>query len=119
MNTALKLFALIFAITSLSACIYIDGKSHDEKWQTNQTKNRILINELEINTTYSDTVKLLGTPEFSEAFVLDNNEYRVLYYRTQHKHADGKTSKDETTPLVFKNEQLVGWGQTVMESLDL
>jgi len=34
-----------------------------------------------------------------------DDEYRVLYYRTQRLHADGDTTKDETTPLIFKNEK--------------
>ena len=42
---------------------------------------------------------------------------RVLFYRTNHKHSDGETTRDETTPLVFRNDQLVGWGTRVYESL--
>ena len=53
----------------------------------------------------------------SEAFMDDGEEVRVLFYRTNHKHSDGETTRDETTPLVFRNDQLVGWGTRVYESL--
>jgi len=40
-----------------------------------------------------------------------------LFYRTRRTEADGETSRDETTPLVFKNNELVGWGLKVYENL--
>jgi len=33
-----------------------------------------------------------------------------MYYRTSRQHHDSATSKDETTPLIFKNNKLIGWG---------
>ena len=59
----------------------------------------------------------LGTPADSEAFTRDGEEVRVLFYRTQHRHSDGETSRDETTPLVFRSGELVGWGQRVYDSV--
>ena len=56
----------------------------------------------------------LGAPDFSEAFQHNDDNYRVLYYRTQHRHSDGDTTIDETTPLVFKNDHLIGWGEDIL-----
>ena len=47
----------------------------------------------------------------------DGEEVQVLFYRTNHKHSDSGTTRDETTPLVFRNDQLAGWGTRVYESL--
>lgn len=43
--------------------------------------------------------------------------HRVLFFRTQHRHSDGETSRDETTPLVFRNDTLIGWGDDVLASI--
>ncbi|HBO12182.1 MAG TPA: hypothetical protein DD491_05290, partial [Halieaceae bacterium] len=59
----------------------------------------------------------LGTPADSEAFTRDGEEFRVLFYRTRHRHSDGETSRDETTPVVFRNDELVGWGQRVYDTV--
>jgi hypothetical protein len=36
---------------------------------------------------------------------------QVLYYRTRRVDDDGITTKNECTPLVFINNELVGWGE--------
>jgi hypothetical protein len=40
-----------------------------------------------------------------------------LFYRTQRKHSDGETTRDETTPLVFRDNRLIGWGDGVYNDL--
>jgi hypothetical protein len=59
----------------------------------------------------------LGLPADSEAFTDGDDEVRVLFYRTQRRHSDGDTTRDETTPLVFRNDLLVGWGDAVYAEL--
>ncbi|WP_196139594.1 DUF3192 domain-containing protein [Aliikangiella sp. G2MR2-5] len=103
--------------TSLSGCVIIDrpGGEHDgNDWRHEQKENRQIISELPLNASRQEVHNKLGAPEFSEAFTKGNDEYRVLYYRTQHRHSDGDTTKDETTPLVFKNDKLIGWGQDTL-----
>ena len=65
----------------------------------------------------SQVVGRLGAPHFSEAFTRDGEEFRVLFFRTRHRHSDGETSRDETTPLVFRNDTLIGWGDDVLASV--
>lgn len=119
MNTLLKLSAAVVLLTSLVGCISINGShSWDDKgWKDTQEANRKVISELAIGTERSNTLMRLGTPSFSEAFVKDGEEYSVLFYRTHHTASDGETLKNETTPLVFKNDKLIGWGDDVLASI--
>jgi len=96
----------------LTGCISIDGGSHDHDsdWQERQRDNKRVISQLEINDSRQSVLEQLGAPDFSEAFSKGSNNFRILFYRTRHEHSDGETSKDETTPLVFENNKLIGWG---------
>ena len=102
---------------SLSGCIVVGG-DHDDwsnnDWKHEQRENREIISELELKMPRSHILDRLGAPEFSEAFNDGKDDYRILFYRTQHRHSDGETTKDETTPLVFKNDRLVGWGHEML-----
>jgi hypothetical protein len=102
--------------TSLSGCVIVAGDrdSDNHSMDSIEKENRAVISELSLQTTRSRVLTMLGAPNFSEAFMKGDDEYRVLYYRTQRLHADGDTTKDETTPLVFKNDKLVGWGEEVL-----
>jgi len=113
MKSLLNLAVAGLLMFSLSGCIVVGGgdwDDHDSDWQERQRDNQRVINQLEINDSRQSILEQLGAPDFSEAFSKDGEDYRVLFYRTQHEHSDGETSKDETTPLVFKNNLLVGWG---------
>jgi outer membrane protein assembly factor BamE (lipoprotein component of BamABCDE complex) len=119
MNNLLKIVCAGVITTGLSGCIIV-GDHHDDRhtgWKAQQEKNRQLISDLEINTSRQAVVSLLGAPEFSEAYTQGTQEYRVLYYRTHHVESDGDTTKDETTPLVFKNNQLIGWGHNTLAKI--
>ena len=47
----------------------------------------------------------------------DKNIYRVLYYYTDLVKADGFITDDELTPVILKNNKLVGWGRDVWDRL--
>ena len=34
-----------------------------------------------------------------------------MFFRTQHVRADGLTTQDECTPLLFENDKLIAWGE--------
>jgi Protein of unknown function (DUF3192) len=111
---------LIVILLSLTAagCVFIDGERVDvDDWRNEQRDNREAISKLEIGMSRSAVLDQLGAPADSEAFTREGEEVRVLFFRTQHKRSDGETSRDETTPLVFRNDQLVGWGDAVYDSL--
>ncbi len=120
MNTAAKVFSAALIVTSLSGCVIVNGEPgwiSNEDWQDEQRDNREAIANLDIGMQRSEVVERLGTPNYSEAFTRDGVEYRVLRFRTQHRHSDGDTTRDETTPLVFKDDVLIGWGDEVLASI--
>ena len=121
MNRLLKLSLMGLLLTTLGGCISINGSHHwdDKDWKDTQEANRKIISELAIGTERSNVLMRLGTPSFSEAFVKDDQQYSVLFYRTHHTDSDGETAKDETTPLIFKNDTLIGWGNDVLSSIQL
>jgi hypothetical protein len=117
-----KTFARILVTTFITAfaagCVYVDGEhvGAREGWRKEQRENREIISALELGTTRQDVISRLGTPHFSEAFTRDGEEVRVLFFRTQHRQSDGETTRDETTPLVFRSDRLIGWGEDVYRS---
>lgn len=120
MNRVITLTAALACMATLSGCVIIGGEhgwKSSNDWQDEQRENREAIAALDIGMARSDVTQRLGTPAFSEAYTRDEDEYRVLFYRTQHRHSDGDTSRDETTPLVFRNDVLIGWGDEVYASI--
>jgi hypothetical protein len=53
----------------------------------------------------------MGKPDYLDVYQsLYGNTLVILYYYTHRKRFDGKVTKDECTPVVIKNEKLIGWG---------
>jgi hypothetical protein len=105
----------------LSGCVIsVDGDGVDgyhANWQDREHKNRINITTLSANMSLAQVSDRMGVPDFNELHEKDQDRYQVLYFRTQRKDDDGLTTKDECTPLVIKNGELVGWGETAYEML--
>jgi len=91
-------------------------------------KNQLNINKLSIGITKTDLVSLLGDnvakthdglvsyPFHTEAFIGEQGiQYDVLYYVTAKNQTFKRLTLKETTPLIFKNGTLIGWG---LESLN-
>jgi hypothetical protein len=117
MKKLLTAAALVLPLT-LSGCVISFGGegdgdySYHSDWQDTERKNRKHIAKLETDTSLSSIKSRMGTPDFSELHRAGDDEIRVLFYRTQRIEGDGVTTKDECTPLVFKNGLLVGWGDS-------
>lgn len=134
MNTRFnrKLIAVMFlglASLGLSGCVVNvgDGESgwdSSESWEKVQEKNRNNLIKLSLGMSKDQVMTLMGTADLSEAYIQQsaqqgeaNKEVLVLFYRTQHTHSDGKTTKDECTPIVLSNNALVGWGDTAYSKI--
>jgi outer membrane protein assembly factor BamE (lipoprotein component of BamABCDE complex) len=118
MNKLARITLVTFLLAALGGCININGESGwDNGWKKDQELNRKIISELVIGTERANVLERMGTPNFSEAFVKEEQQYSVLFYRTHHTDSDGSTTKDETTPLVFKDDKLIGWGEDVLSSI--
>lgn len=121
MKSKLGHVALISLISlGLSACVINVGDKElgqsKEYWQVQQEKNRANLTKLSIGMTLDQVQTVMGVADFTEAHAEGEDESakvtQVLFYRTQWGKSDGKTTKDECTPVVFKNAKLVGWGET-------
>ena len=116
-KTPIRLCLIALLPLATTGCIYVGGEHVDSGWRAEQRENREAISRLEIGSPRSAVLSELGSPHFSEAFDRDGEEIRILFYRTQRRHSDGRTTRDETTPLIFENELLVGWGDSVYEDV--
>lgn len=74
-----------------------------------------MLNELDLGRALASIDAELGVPDFTDSFMRNGEAIRVLYDRTHHSDSDGKTTRDESTPLVFIDDQLVGWGEITIE----
>jgi hypothetical protein len=103
----------------LSGCVIaVDGdgwdERHDDDWERRQTENRRAIDDLALGTARDAVEARLGPPDLVESFRRDGHRFVVLRYRTQRVHGDGETTREETTPVVFVDDELVGWGESAV-----
>ena len=129
-NINRKLIAVTFlglASLGLSGCVVNVGDSEskwdsNESWEKTQDKNRNNLTKLSLGMSKDQVMTLMGASDFSESYLQQKDgqadkEVLVLFYRTQHTHSDGKTTKDECTPIVLNNSVLVGWGDTAYSKI--
>ena len=120
--------AAILAVSTLglSGCVLNVGDHESSRsnghWEDQQQLNRTNLTQLAIGMTKEQVLILMGTADFNEAFSINNSNaaeehVQVFFYRTQWSKGDGKTTKDECTPLVIKNNQLVGWGDAAYRQI--
>ncbi len=98
----------------------ISGNSEvidSQDWESRELINRRAIQSLQMGAPLSQITENMGTADFNEILKSGNENYQVLYYRTQRTTEDGMTTKDECTPLVFSGQVLVGWGHEFFNSL--
>lgn len=118
MKKLLTAAALVLPLTLSGCVISVGGEgdySYHADWEEQEKANRKHVSKLETNTSVSSIKSRMGTPDFSELHQRGDDEIQVLFYRTQRREGDNMTTKDECTPLVFKNGKLIGWGDTAYE----
>lgn len=112
--------ALIAVVLLLQGCVIAvntdDFEENDwGEWKSTQKRNLHTIRALEMGRHIGSVRSEMGEPDFMDSFQRDGSTFEVLYYRTRRVHNDGRTTRDETTPLVFVNDALVGWGPSAVE----
>lgn len=103
----------VFVVAVLT--LYPDTPANMD-WQDREEYNKVKISKLELGLQKSHILELLGSPDITEAKRNENKELQVMFYRTQHKQADGITTEDECTPLLFENNELIAWGDSAYQS---
>lgn len=91
--------------------------NNNSNWEDKQIVNRNNLNKLTLGMPKEQVMLQMGSADFNEAFVKDEREIQVLFYRTQWSKGDGKTTKDECTPVVLINGSLIGWGESAYKAL--
>ena len=120
----LKKLALIICIPAtlmLSGCVISVGDDDhgysSHSWEDKEVENRSIISSLNLKVSENEVTSRLGVPDFTELHQSDAGNVKVLFYRTHRNKGDGVTTKDECTPLVFVNSQLVGWGDSAYRKI--
>lgn len=117
---------LLPAMLTLGGCVIVtegdghwrDGGSQQADWQERERENRAAIAAFAAEVSIEHVRETLGTADFSDSLSKDGKHYQVLYYRTHRVDGDGKTTRDECTPLVFVDGALVGTGNLALSSLN-
>jgi hypothetical protein len=120
-STKLAVAALATVMASGCVLVVADGEvvgnGKRDSALEQQKYNRIAVPKIALGTAIDDVRDDLGEPHFSEAFSRDDGEYRVLFYRTHRTHQDGDTTRDETTPVVFRDGAVIGIGDDFYQRL--
>lgn len=95
---------------------FYPDKPENMDWQDREEYNKVQITKLSLGTTREEVLALLGSPDITEAKMDSDNSIQVMFYRTQHVRADGITTLDECTPLLFENDLLIAWGEGAYQS---
>lgn len=128
MNSRLKLTsvaALMASSVMLGGCVIaVDGddfregaREYSDAWEDRELNNRKHLQMLKLDDTLQTVSEKMGSADFNEVIKVGEKSYQVLYYRTQRVEKDGITTKDECTPIIFLNQQVVGWGNSYLGAL--
>lgn len=104
--------ASYFLATMLILRFYPDNPAQ-MNWQDREAFNAKFIQRLNVATDVKQEflISRLGSPDITEAYRHDGIVYQLLYYRTHRKAADGITTADECTALLFIDRQLKAVGE--------
>ncbi|GLX79975.1 DUF3192 domain-containing protein [Thalassotalea insulae] len=91
---------------------FYDDSPANMKWEDREAYNRQFINSLELGKfTFEQALEKLGSPDITEAKLVDNNHFQALFYRTHHVKSDGITTQEECSYLLFVNNELVEYAK--------
>ena len=114
---------LMFCNTGISDTIFTP--------QQVRTMNKEKLNELEIGMNENVVLMMMESKTFkieSAPFTIENpfkteiysndvNVYKILYFYTDLVKSDGFITDEELTPIIFKNNKLIGWGRDVWKKI--
>lgn len=95
---------------------FYDDSPSDMEWGDRESFNRQYIGKLSLESfNFDQAINELGSPDITEAKKVDDSNFQVMFYRTQHVKSDGFTTQDECTALLFKNGSLIAIGNTAYQ----
>jgi len=94
----------VYAIFVTLIVTFYDDSPDQMKWKDKEAYNRQFITKITLDKfTFEQALTQLGSPDITEATIVDEVNYQVMFYRTQHVKSDGITTQDECTFLLFVN----------------
>lgn len=121
MKAVARVFTVSLVSVALSGCVVAIGSDELDRrddWGKMERENRDAISTLEIGMPRAEVeARMPHRPAMSEAFPIDGEAYTVLFYRTQRVEGDGRTTRDETTPVIFSHGVLEAWGESAFVQL--
>jgi hypothetical protein len=106
----------LYAAFVMAVITFYPDRPQNMDWQDREEYNKVQISKLELGLQKKQILELLGSPDITQAKRNDNKELQVMFYRTHHKKADGITTQDECTALLFENNELIAWGESAYQS---
>jgi len=98
---------------------FYDDNPSNMQWEDREDYNRHFITRVQLNKfSFEEALEELGSPDITEAKRIGDNNYQVMFYRTQHVKSDGITTQEECTPLLFKNNILVATGKPAYQQFN-
>lgn len=115
---ALLAFCLVMPACgpSVSQKVRLDNKERLTKLKLNMKKDDVLIT-MGTGTAYSEFSEPIPNPFRTEALRTRKGTYEILYYYTEYRKAGTPITDEHLTPLVIRNDRLVGWGWSALEEV--
>lgn len=93
-----------YGIFVILVVLFYDDSPDKMMWEDREEYNRQFIAKLQLEKfTFEQAIEQLGSPDITEARKVANDNFQVMFYRTQHVKSDGITTQDECTFLLFIN----------------
>ncbi|MEW6981958.1 DUF3192 domain-containing protein [Colwelliaceae bacterium 6471] len=105
-----------YGIFVILVMTFYDDSPSNMQWEDREAYNRQYIAKLKLDDYNVDkAIEELGSPDITEAKKVDNAQYQIMFYRTQHVKSDGITTQDECTALLFTDGVLTAIGNSAYE----
>jgi len=115
--TRILMALTLYAIFVVLVMTFYDDSPAKMQWNDREEYNSQFIGKLKLEKfTLDQAIQELGSPDITEAKRVEQINYQVMFYRTQHVKSDGITTQDECTALLFKNGLLNGIGGSAYQT---
>lgn len=106
----------LYLLSTLLVLRFYPDNPAQMNWQDREAFNTKFIQRLNPAKPISqeDLINRLGSPDITEAYRHEGQVYQLFYYRTHRKAADGITTADECTALLFIDRQLASIGEVAI-----
>ena len=108
---------MIYVLLTAAILLWYQDDVDQMAWADREVFNNKIISNFQLNDDISQdaVIQRLGTPDITAAIQHQQQVYQLLYYRTHRNAADGITTADECTALLFKQRRLIAIGDSAVQ----